>query len=257
MKAWGVIGFARPKREASDAYGLFAKRLGSRQNFATTGSMKRSNLIQMLAVRVAGVVCPHPVRVGIDGVDGVGKTTLADELADAISAYGRSVIRSSVDGFHNPRRVRYRRGRSSPEGYFRDSFNYSALTTLLLAPLGPAGTRRYRRAVFNHRTDSEVTMPFETADEDAILLFDGIFLHRPELCSYWDLSIFLDAPFEVTIARAAARDGSSPEVSAPENRRYVEGQLLYLRTCEPKRVATIVVNNEDLSSPEIVSRGSH
>ena len=94
---------------------------------------------------------------------------------------------------------------------------------MLLDPLGPGGTRRYRRAVFSYRTDSEVTLPFETADEDAILLFDGVFLHRPELLSYWDISIFLDAPFEVTIPRAAARDGSSSDVSAPENRRMSKG----------------------------------
>src|SRR5262249_19722962 len=111
--------------------------------------MKRSTLIKMLAARVVGVICPHPVRIAIDGVDGVGKTTLADELVDAVSAYNRSVIRASIDGFHNPRSDRYRLGRNSPEGYFRDSFNHSALISLLLAPLGPGGTRRYRRAVFD------------------------------------------------------------------------------------------------------------
>ena len=214
--------------------------------------MKRAMLIEMLTVKILGLSCPHPVRVAIDGVDGVGKTKLTDELADNLSACGRQVIRASVDGFHNPRSVRYRLGRNSPEGYFRDSFNYPALTTLLLAPLGPDGARRYRRAVFNYRTDFEVATPFETAAKDAILLFDGVFLHRPELLSYWELSIFLDAPFEVTIPRAAVRDGSSSDVSAPENRRYVEGQRLYVQTCEPKRAATIVINNENLSSPEVV-----
>ena len=214
--------------------------------------VKRSALIEILAERIAGVRCPHPVRVAIDGVDGVGKTTLADELSVALSSCERPVIRATVDGFHNPRSVRYRLGRNSAEGYFRDSFNYPALTTVLLDPLGPGGTRRYRRAVFSYRTDSEVTIPFETADEDAILLFDGVFLHRPELLSYWDLSIFLDAPFEVTIPRAAARDGSSSDVSAPENRRYVEGQQLYLQICDPKSTASIVVNYENLSSPMVV-----
>ena len=215
--------------------------------------MKRATLIELVAERIVMVSSPHPVRVAIDGVDGVGKTTLADELAHAVSIYGRPVIRASVDSFHNPRSVRYRLGRDSPEGYFRDSFNYPALTTVLLAPLGPGGTRRYRGAIFNYRTDSEVTTPFETATEDAILLFDGVFLHRPELLSYWDLSVFLDAPFEITIPRASTRDGSSSDVTAAEDRRYVEGQRLYLQTCEPKRAATIVINNENLSSPEVVT----
>jgi uridine kinase len=216
--------------------------------------MKRPALLGMLAERIVGINCPHPVRLAIDGVDGVGKTVLADELAETLSNSGRQVIRASVDGFHNPRSIRYRLGRNSSEGYFRDSFNYTALTTLLLAPLGPGGTRRYRRNVFDYRSDSETTTPMETADEDAILLFDGVFLHRPELVSHWDISLFLDAPFEVTIPRASARDGSSPDVKAPENCRYVEGQQKYLQTCEPRSLATIVINNENLSSPEITTK---
>jgi len=215
--------------------------------------MKRSALIELLAERIVGVVCQHPVRVAIDGVDGVGKTTLANELADALSNYQRTVIRASVDGFHNPRSIRYRLGRTSPRGYFQDSFNYSALANVLLIPLGPSGTLRYRRAVFNYRIDSGVTTTFETARKDAILLFDGVFLHRPELLSYWDLSFFLEAPLEITIPRVATRDGSSPDVSAPENRRYVDGQQFYLQTCKPQSAATIVINNENLSSPEIVT----
>jgi len=213
--------------------------------------MERSALIDAVAERIAGVKRPHPVRVAIDGVDGVGKTTLANQLVEPVRRHGLPVIRASVDGFHNPRSVRYRLGRSSPQGYFRDSFNHAALTSVLLGPLGPGGSRRYRRAVFDYRTDSEVATPFETVDPHAVLLFDGVFLHRPELLPYWDLSIFLDAPFEVTLARVAGRDGSSPDVKAIENRRYVEGQKLYLQTCDPRRAATIVIDNENLASPEV------
>src|SRR5262245_7815760 len=129
---------------------------------------------------------PDVLRVGIDGVDGAGKTTFADELAAVLAPSGRSLVRAGVDGFHHPRAVRYRRGRESPEGFFRDSYDYGALVESLLGPLSPGGSGRFRRAVFDVDADRASGTPEERAAHDAILLFDGIFLHRPELRPYWD-----------------------------------------------------------------------
>ena len=214
--------------------------------------MTRTQLLERLADRIQSIVLPHPVRVAIDGVDGVGKTTLANDLVEPLRRRRLPVIRGSIDGFHHPRSVRYRRGRGSPEGYLRDSFDHDAVVVNLLSPLGPDGSRRYRTAVFNYRTDSVVDVPVETAPNNAVLLFDGVFLHRPELRRHWDYSVLLEAPFELTIARCAGRDGSSADVHAPENQRYVEGQKLYFLECDPASLASLVIRNDDLSSPEIV-----
>jgi uridine kinase len=195
---------------------------------------------------------PGVLRVAIDGVDGAGKTTFADELAEALAPSGRETIRASVDGFHHPKAARYRLGRHSPEGFFLDSYNYDELRARLLEPLGPGGSGTYRTAAFDHRLDGPVTSPARRADAGAILVLDGIFLHRPELRRYWDYSIFLDVPFDISIPRGAQRGEGSPDPHAPENRRYVEGQRLYLHDCEPKRRASLIIDNEVLASPRIL-----
>ena len=97
-------------------------------------------------------------------------------------------------------------------------------------------------------------MPEAQAAPGDILVFDGIFLHRPELCGYWDYSIFLEVGVAVSMARCAQRDGTSPDPQAPANHRYVEGQQRYLRECEPWQYATVVINNETVESPRIVAR---
>jgi uridine kinase len=158
------------------------------------------------------------------------------------------VIRASIDGFHNPASIRHQRGTTSPEGYYYDSFNYQALKDLLLIPLGPNGTLKYCSAVFDYRADSAFEAEPVSANSNAILLFDGVFLLRPELMNYWDLSIFVDAAFDVTLARAMQRDvalfGNSENVRTRYEQRYIPGQKIYLEHCKPKQNATIVVNND-------------
>src|SRR5437879_5935595 len=157
--------------------------------------MERSLIIDYLASRIAQLQQPHPLRVAIDGPDAAGKTSLAQELVAPLQTYGRPIIRASIDGFHHPASIRHQRGDTSPAGYYYDSFNYLALAESLLAPLGPGGSRQYVSAAFDYRTDSAVQVPIQVAAENAVLLFDGVFLLRSELIEYWDFSIFVEASF--------------------------------------------------------------
>ena len=218
--------------------------------------MTRAEMLEQLAESIAAVRLDHPTRVAIDGVDGSGKTTLADELVEPIRRAGREVIRASVDGFHHPRAVRYTRGPDSPEGYFLDSFDYAVLKRELLDPLGPEGDARFRTAAFDYRVDRPVESPRRLAPRDAVLLFDGVFLMRTELLASWDLTVWLDVPFEITVERAVARDsrggGDAAVTRGKYEQRYVPGQRLYLTQCRPQERADIVVDNSVFERPRIV-----
>jgi uridine kinase len=205
----------------------------------------RALVLERVAAAVLALPATGTVRVGIDGVDGAGKTTFADELREALAPVGRPVIRATVDGFHNPKRVRYRRGRSSPEGFYRDSYDYATLTRVLLDPLSPGGSGRYRRTIFDVDADAPVAAPEERAAPGSVLLFDGIFLHRPELRRYWDYSVFLRV--------AWARNHRLRSRPDPGRQRYEEGQGLYFRECAPWTHASIVIDNDDLAAPFVIS----
>jgi uridine kinase len=138
------------------------------------------------------------VRVGIDGVDGAGKTVFADDLAATLRAAERTVIRVSADDFHQVRAIRHRRGRDSPQGFWLDSYDYPALRNRVLDPLGPGGSRQYQAACHDLKTDQPVDPPIEQAPLGAVLVLDGLFLHRDELAGIWDLSVFLQVPFSVS-----------------------------------------------------------
>lgn len=215
--------------------------------------MNRSALLDRLAQAIDQALHSRPLCVGIDGIDAAGKTRLADELAAELHGRGRQVIRASIDGFHNPRAVRYARGSLSPEGYYYDSFNYPLLRQALLDPLGPGGSRAYSAAVVDVRADRPLHEPLQTAPEDAILLFDGVFLFRPEIQDCWDLKILVEISFEESLRRALIRDlpvlGSPQIIEQRYRRRYIPGQMLYFEQCNPQLAADWRMNNEDVFNP--------
>lgn len=220
--------------------------------------MIRAQLIDRLTELIAGSAADaahDTVRVAIDGPDTAGKTTMADELADALRGR-RAVIRAGIDGFHRPRVERVRRGELSPDGYFADSFDNDAVIANLLAPLGVGGDRRYRTAVFDYRADQPVTAGTRQAPPDAVLLFDGVFLLRPELRPYWDVSIFLEVGADEILRRAVDRDGElfgGDEVTRLRyTSRYLPGQRLYREQARPADVADIVLNHEDPANPVVL-----
>lgn len=213
----------------------------------------------MLAA-VAEAVLAAPVRrpagrrlVGVDGVDGSGKTTFADELAEALRGRGMPVLRVLADDFLAPAAVRHRQGRDSPRGFYEDSYDLARFVGEVLAPLGAGGAGRISRRALDLAADEVLAPVWEDVPTGAVVLVDGMFLHRPPVAEHWDLSVFLEVPFAVTAARMAVRDGTPADPDAPDMRRYVEGQRLYLAEWDPARRATYLIDNADPDAPRVLS----
>lgn len=221
--------------------------------------MKRKELLKHLATIILEKQKDSPILVGIDGVDASGKTTLAEELVNELKGSGRPIIRASIDGFHNPKSIRYTKGENSPEGYYFNSFNHKAIAEVLLDPLS-SGKLRYETGVFDYRTDSEVVLPVKTATNDSILIMEGIFLFRPKLINYWDIKIFVDVDFKITVKRAVKRVaereyiGSEQEILDKYKKRYIPGQQLYFEQAQPKEKADIIIDNSDFENP-VITKG--
>ncbi|MEV4543293.1 uridylate kinase [Micromonospora echinaurantiaca] len=212
----------------------------------------RDEMLGRLAEAVRSITVAHPTRVAIDGPPAAGKTTLADELAVVLREQGRDVIRATIDDFLFPRAQRYPRGEYSAEGCYYDAHNYDALNRVLLDPLGPRGDRRFQPAVYDRTTDSPLSPPVTTAPADAVLVFDGVFLMRPELIDRWDLRIFVSTALEMTVDRAVIREhrvSSRADVERRWRERYIPSQRLYLATVRPTQHANIIVHNDEPQQP--------
>ena len=226
----------------------------------------RDAVIGAVVDRVVALPQGRRVIVAIDGIDGSGKSTFADELVAALEArtdVDRQLVRSTVDSFHHPRAVRHARGPGSPTGFYRDSTDLAALTSQLLDPF--LAGQPFRIAVFDEPSDQPVTDPPVVAAPDAVLVFDGIFVHRAELADRWDLSVFLDGLARVTAARVDRVVAECPGDPLGDLltmcrwwvllRRYVVGQRQYLEECDPASVADVLIANDDLAAPRILRDG--
>jgi uridine kinase len=212
----------------------------------------RDEMLGRLAEAVGSVTAEHPTRVAVDGPPASGKTTLADELAVILRAQGRDVIRATIDDFVFPRARRYPRGEYSAEGCYFDTHDNEALNRVLLDPLGPGGDRGFQPAVYDHTADTVLSPPVMTARADAVLVFDGVFLMRPELIDRWDLRIFVSTDLDTTVDRAVIRErqvSSRADVERRWRERYIPSQQLYFATARPIQRADIVVHNDDPQRP--------
>ncbi|MCA3445402.1 MAG: uridine kinase, partial [Rhodobacter sp.] len=117
--------------------------------------------------------------------------------------------------------------------------NYDAFRRYLIEPFR-TGEERVETARSDHRVDLPLNRR-EIVSPSAILIIDGIFLHRDELWTLWDYSIFLSVPFALAYKRMALRDGCDPNPEAASNHRYYAGQLIYLDTCRPQERAALVI----------------
>lgn len=211
-----------------------------------------TRVVADLAERLAGLSSPGPaLRVAIDGQTAAGKTSFAAALVLALKALGRPAEGAELDGFHNPRAVRWAKGRASPLGYYEDARDLAAVRRLLLDPLGPGGDGRYATASFDLAADAPLDPDWRTAPEGLVLVFDGSFLQKPALRPGLDVVIFLEVPDALAAKRGAARDRAmlGDQAEALYRDRYAPAFRLYRAEVDPIAGADAVVDMSDFETP--------
>lgn len=220
--------------------------------------MKIESVLSETVDAIQSLKAPHPLRVGIDGASASGKTSLADQLVEPLRNLGRTVIRASIDGFHNPPGIRYRQGENCPIGYVEDSFDKTAVIENILRPLGPTGNLSYRHSLFDFVSNRETQGQIRQAPPNSILLFEGVMLFCDQLAPHFDFRIFVETNFDTVIERALVRDsqrlGGKNATLEKYHQRYIPGQKEYFRRHAPQEQANLVIDNNDYRQPRIIVR---
>ncbi len=224
----------------------------------------RARVVGELVDVIVGIERGHPVRVAIDGRSGAGKSTLSEELAAAIGERGRAVILVSIDDFYGLWLDKHNRRFLTAETFYSSAYDYAALRSLVLEPLGPGGSRRYRARWHDGWNEGGIEEPERVAPDDAVLLVEGVFLMRPELDGDWDVRIFVEIDAALSLARGVERDLTIEDPAVRESRRadriqvyeerYIPAEERYFREIDPAGRAEVVVENRAVERPGILVR---
>ena len=218
-------------------------------------------ITEYIVEQIRNIKKSKPLLIAFDGVDTSGKTTLANKVFASMKEKGfLHPIRVQIDTFHNPKEIRKQKGELSPEGFFYDSFNYSAIFDHVISPV-KKGAKYITAGLYDYKTEKEIEKTEIPICKNSVILFDGIFMNRDELYGNWDLSIFLDITFDTVIKRALVRDmelfGSEEKIKERYISKYIPGEKIYMELCKPEERADIVIENSNYDAPVILKKMNH
>lgn len=168
-----------------------------------------------------------PLLVAVDGCRGAGKSTFAAALAARLEG---SVV--CLDDFYRPMDPDRRRGLDAQTG-FELYFDWQRLIADVLDPLVLGEVAVYRRY---DRDSDAVGEDVAIIEPHGVIVFEGIFSHRPQLRGYWDISVWVDAAAAVRARRIAERGDDAGLVE-----RWAAAEEWYATNLDPRSQADVVV----------------
>jgi len=188
----------------------------------------------------------RPLIIGINGIDGAGKTTYANALSRFLLQQGHRTQVVHVDDFHNERAIRYA-GPDEASNFYRKSINFDALETLILKPIKSTCHLKATLTLLDLETDTYTLRRHYDISPTTIVIVEGIFLFKRELRAYFDLAIFLDVSFDEAVRRARQRDTHIPVDLIEERyrKKYHAGQRLYFSNDRPLETVDILISQPE------------
>ena len=166
--------------------------------------------------------------IGIDGPGGSGKSTLAGELAAVLAAGGAQAAVVQGDDFYREADPAERLKLSPPQGY-ELYFDWERLRDQVLAPLTAGRDAAYQR--YDWPSGRIAPDELHAVPHTGFVIVEGMFVARPALAGFYDLTVFVDTPLALCMERLVAR--GHDHGPGDWNRRWQAADRYYLASTEP------------------------
>ncbi|HET9169621.1 MAG TPA: hypothetical protein VFN97_09295 [Actinospica sp.] len=175
--------------------------------------------------------------IGIDGTGGSGKSTLAEELAAILRGDGSTTVTVvHGDDFYRPMDPDERLTLNPDEGY-ELYYDWERLREEVLAPLTSGNSATYRR--YDWPSGRIAPEELHQVPHAGFVIVEGVQAARPELEGYYDLTVFVDTPFDLAMERMLAR--GHDHGPGEWEQRWLAADKYYFSTTEPWQRLDLVV----------------
>lgn len=209
------------------------------------GDTRVAQVIEMIVERRRQTPARRALLVALSGIDASGKSYLAArclEAARGARAAGLHCVGLSVDEWLNLPSVRF--ARTNPaENFYRNAIRFDEMFARLVLPLRDQRSVHVEAEALQETATAFHRRLYDYRLVDVILL-EGIFLLKREFRCHYDLSTWIDCPFETALRRAIARaqEGLSPEKTAEAYRSiFFPAQKIHLGRDDPRHAATLLL----------------
>ena len=168
-----------------------------------------------------------PLLIAVDGCSGAGKSTFAATLAAHL---GGSVV--GLDDFYRPMDPDRRKALDPQTGY-ELYFDWQRLIADVLDRLVLGEAAMYRRYDW---TADLVGDDIAILEPHGVIVFEGVYAHRPQLRGYWDITVWVHTDDDVRAERTTSR-GDDPEWVE----RWEAAERWYTANLNPLAQADVVV----------------
>ena len=184
------------------------------------------NIISLIAdKRIKGA---KRVLVAIDGAGGAGKSTVARQIRNELT----DVTMVEMDDFYCAADASVRRNWNPQEGY-QNFFDWMRLRDHVLKPIQDGLSPKFQPFDW---TQNQLN-GWKHVPLNSVIIVEGVYALRPELRSFYHLSVFIEAPWEVRTARLLVRGDSEQDVQM-----WQAAENWYLVNIKPQDHCDLVVS---------------